>query len=383
MIKIYNSLRRKLSKPKRKFPFLMGFVAYIVFAPIALLPFHIGSILSFAAIGLAAIALNKADSKEGLSSRRFSLNATEQLQLGIFAAVGLGMSIYGGLMFPLALLGMSFIIGARYYQLILARYLENQNEHLLEKCKNINDSGLFGVVSGLWNGVEITALLANGAQPGLLLQRQGDGFSLMPGYGENLSGASKKLLFDTLVTEYNRRIHLVKPQSEAEESAQSEHFMKKVFEDMLKAFSENQNIRARWEDIKKAPSLFNLPIRRFLSEIVSSVGDALHHWNQALRLVMPLTVSADVLNKPYSAAYRVEKCEGKVEKLAEQLKTSLREDPTAVEAVQVKRDQNHLRVVTWMQREAANSEQPATYAPQAALNLLKAEKVELKQKLKV
>lgn len=383
MIELYSSFRRKLSKPKRTSYFLMGFAVYIVFAPIALVPFHIGSILSFAAMGLATIALNKADSKGGLSSRGFSLNASEQLQLGISVVLGFGASIYGGWMFPLAVLGMSFVIGARYYQLILAKHLENQNEQLLEKCKNISDSGFFGVVSGIWNAVEINALLANGAQPGLLIERQGDGFSLIAGYGENLSGPSKQLLFDALVVEYNRRVDLVKPKSEAEASAQNEHFMTIVFKNMGKAFTDNQNIRARWQDIKKAPSLLNLPIRPFLSEIVNSVGDALDHWNKAIRLFMPLTVSADVANKPYSAAYRVEKRERKVNALVDQFKQKLGAlNQEAAASIESKRQQNHDKVVTWMKREPVNGPE-STYAPKEALNLLKTEKAELRQQLKI
>lgn len=383
MIELYNSFRRKLSKPKQTFYFLMGFAAYIVFAPLALVPFHIGSILSFAAMGLATIALNKADSKEGLSSRGFSLNASEQLQLGISVVLGFGASIYGGWMFPLAVLGMSFVIGARYYQLILAKHLENQNEQLLERCKNISDSGLLGVVSGLWSGVEITALLAKGAQPGLLIQRQGDGFSLMPGYGENLSNKSKMFLLATLVAEYSRRVDLVKPKPETEASAQNEHFMTIVFKNMGKAFTDNQNIRARWQDIKKAPSLLNLPVRPFLSEVVNSIGEALDHWNKAIRLFMPLTVSADVTNKPYSAAYRVEKRERKVNALVEQLKQKLGAlNQEAAASIESKRQQNHDKVVTWMKREAVNASE-LTYAPEEALNLLKREKAELRQQLKV
>ncbi|MFO1257906.1 MAG: hypothetical protein U1E78_05805 [Gammaproteobacteria bacterium] len=383
MIESYNLLQGKVSKPKRRFPILSVFGAYILFAPITLLPFHIGSILSFTAMGLAAIALNKANSKNGLSSRGFSLNASEQLHLAIFAGLGLSISIYGGWMFPIALLAMSFIIGIRYYQLILARHLENQNEALLEKCKNISDSGVFGVVSGFWNAVEITALLAGGAQPGLLLQRQGGEVSLMPGYGENLSRVSKSLLLATLVSEFNSRIVQIgsKPQPD---SAENEEFMRRVFENMRKAFSENQNIRARWENIKQAPSIFNLPLRPFLGEIVNSIGDALDHWNKAIRLLMPLTVSTDVAHKPYSAAYRVEKRERKVIALVDQLKTALGEEASAVKEAQRKRQQHHAQVVTWMRRdEAANSDHSTIYSPEDALNLLSAEKAELRQRLKL
>lgn len=300
---------RAIKKPEVVFGVLLGILSIGFFGMLSM-PWHIGVVLSFAGMGLAHIILNKAKTAAGLSRSNFYLHVSDQLQLLLSVGAGLALTLYpSALVFSIALLASSFKIGYDYYQTIVVQQLQANNERLLAECTEISDKGWINVIRGVFQFVKINQLLAEGAQPMILLEADDDSMKLKAPYGAQLSPDSRAALTATLVMDIQRRGGLVK----------SESFLKDIFSNIGKSFSENRNIRLRWHDLVTARSFSQLPYRPFLSEIVNSCANAFNAINNALMLLAPPTISKNISEMPYSVAYRVNKKEIKLAKLLSKL----------------------------------------------------------------
>jgi hypothetical protein len=300
---------KNLKKPNIAFGSLLGLLSVGFFGVLSI-PWHAGAVLSFGGMGLAHIILSKTKTAEGLSRSNFYLDVTDQLQFLLFVVVGLSLSLYSSAFaFPVALLACSFKLGYDYYQTIIVKHIQAKNESLLAECTEISDKGFIKFALGVISFIQINRMLRDGAQPMILLEAGEDGMELKAGYGTELSSDSRLALAATLVDEMHRRQGLVT----------NENFLKDVFSNVGKSFSENQNIRLQWHALVTARSFSNLPFRPFLSEIVNSCANAFNAINDALIVLAPPTISKNIIEMPYSVAFRVKKKEVKLTKLLSEL----------------------------------------------------------------